>query len=78
MTDLAKRKLVQAIGVASALGPFAIGQSSAQAHKGDIVIGASQPITGIFSFAGVAMNNAFNDFVAWKNAQGGVQGRKLR
>lgn len=78
MTDLAKRKLVQAIGAASALGPFAIGSSSAQAHKGDIVIGASQPITGIFSFAGVAMNNAFNDFVSWKNANGGVQGRKLR
>ena len=78
MTDLAKRKLVQAIGAASALGPFAIGSSSAQAHKGDIVIGASQPITGIFSFAGVAMNNAFNDFVSWKNASGGVQGRKLR
>lgn len=78
MTDIAKRKLVQGIGAAAALGPFAVGSSSAQAHKGDIVIGASQPITGIFSFAGVAMNNAFNDFVAWKNASGGVAGRKLR
>lgn len=58
MTDLNKRKLVQTMAAVGALGPFAMGTSSAQAHKGDIVIGASQPITGIFSFAGVAMNNA--------------------
>lgn len=78
MTNFTRRKIVQTIGAASALGPFAIGQSSAQAHKGDIVIGASQPITGVFSFAGTAMNNGLNDFVQWKNGQGGVMGRKLR
>ncbi len=78
MTDINRRKLVQTIGAAAALGPFAIGTSSAQAHKGDIVIGASQPITGVFSFAGVAMNNGLNDFVQWKNANGGVAGHKLR
>ena len=78
MTDLQKRKLVQGMGAAAALGPFAIGRSSAQAQKGEIVIGASQPITGVFSFAGAAMNNGLNDFVAWKNLSGGVQGRKLR
>ena len=78
MTDINRRKLVQAIGAAGALGPFAIGSSSAQANKGDIVIGASQPITGVFSFAGAAMNNGLNDFVQWKNANGGVAGRKLR
>lgn len=78
MTDISRRKLVQAIGAASALGPFSIGSSSAQAHKGEIVIGASQPITGVFSFAGAAMNNGLNDFVQWKNANGGVAGRKMR
>lgn len=78
MTDIQKRKLVQGLGAAAALGPFAIGRSQAQAHKGDIVIGASQPITGVFAFAGTAMNNGLNDFVAWKNLNGGVQGRKLR
>ena len=46
--------------------------------KGEIVIAASQPITGIFAFAGTAMNNGLNDFVLWKNANGGVAGRKLR
>ena len=78
MSGFQRRKLVQAIGVASTLGPFAIGTSSAQAHKGDIVIGASQPITGVFSFAGKDMNFGLNDFVQWKNANGGVAGRKMR
>lgn len=78
MTDIKRRRLVQTIGAAASLGPFSIGRSSAQAHKGDIVIGAAQPITGVFSFAGVAMNNGLNDFVQWKNANGGVLGRKLR
>ena len=78
MTDFQRRKLVQAIGAVATLGPFAIGKSSAQAHKGEIVIGASQPITGVFSFAGTAMNYGLNDFVQWKNANGGVVGRKMR
>ncbi len=78
MSGISRRTLVQSIGAAATLGPFAAGGAAAQAHKGDVVIGASQPITGIFSFAGVAMNHAFNDFVAWKNSKGGVAGRQLR
>jgi branched-chain amino acid transport system substrate-binding protein len=78
MTRITRRQVVQSIGAAAALGPFAIGRSQAQAHKDDIVIGASQPITGVFSFAGVAMNQGLNDFCAWKNGKGGVLGRKLR
>ena len=78
MTQITRRKLVKAMGATAVLAPFSIGRSYAQAHKGDIVIGASQPITGIFSFAGVAMNNGLNDFVQWKNSKGGVMGRKLR
>jgi branched-chain amino acid transport system substrate-binding protein len=78
MTDIIRRKLVQGIGVTATIGPFAIGAARAQAHKGDIVIGAGQPITGVFAFAGVAMNNGLNDFVEWKNANGGVLGHKLR
>ncbi|MFO1218681.1 MAG: ABC transporter substrate-binding protein [Burkholderiaceae bacterium] len=75
---ITRRQLVQSIGAAASLGPFAIGSSQAQAHKGDIVIGAAQPITGVFSFAGVAMNMGLNDFCAWKNSKGGVMGRKLK
>jgi branched-chain amino acid transport system substrate-binding protein len=72
-----RRKLVQAIGAASALGPLGVMHAAAQA-RGDIVIGASQPITGVFSFAGTAMNNGLNDYVQWRNSKGGVMGRKLR
>jgi len=77
MTDFQRRKLVQAAGAAAALGPFGVMHAAAQA-KGDIVIGASQPITGVFAFAGSAMNMGLNDFVQWKNSKGGVAGRKLR
>ncbi|MDB5859191.1 MAG: transporter substrate-binding protein [Ramlibacter sp.] len=73
-----RRKLVQAMGAASVLGPLAVIRSEAQAPKGDIVIGASQPITGVFAFAGTAMNNGLNDYVAWRNSKGGVAGRQLR
>ena len=76
--DALRRQLIQAAGAAVALGPLAAGNAMAQAQKGDIVIAASQPITGVFSFAGTAMNNGLNDFVQWKNANGGVAGRKLR
>ncbi len=78
MTDIKRRTLVQALGAAATLGPFSIGSSSAQAHKGDIVIGAAQPMTGVFAFAGMAMEWGLNDFVQWKNSKGGVLGHKLR
>ncbi len=38
MTNIVRRKIVQSIGAAASLGPFAIGSASAQAHKGDIVV----------------------------------------
>ncbi len=77
MTNIVRRKIVQSIGAAAALGPFTIGAARAQA-PGEIVIAASQPITGVFSFAGTDMNNGLNDFVQWKNENGGVLGRRLR
>ncbi len=78
MASIIRRKLVQSIGAAATLGPFTIGSAQAQAHKGDIVIGAAQPITGVFSFAGVAMNMGLNDYCAWRNSKGGVLGHGLR
>ncbi|MFT3821260.1 MAG: ABC transporter substrate-binding protein [Rubrivivax sp.] len=78
MNQPTRRQIVQGLGAAAALGPFAIGSSQGQTHKGDIVVGAAQPITGVFSFAGIAMNNGLNDYCAWRNAKGGVMGRKLK
>jgi branched-chain amino acid transport system substrate-binding protein len=78
MTRITRRRLVQGLGAAATLGPFAIGTSHGQAAKGDIVVGAAQPMTGVFSFAGVAMNNGLQDYCAWRNSKGGVMGRKLK
>lgn len=44
----------------------------------DIVIGASMPLTGVFGFAGVAVNNAFQDYVKIVNDAGGINGHKLK
>lgn len=44
----------------------------------DIVIGASMPLTGVFGFAGIAVNNAFQDYVKIVNDAGGINGHKLK
>jgi len=43
-----------------------------------VTIGACQPITGRFAFAGVGINAALQDFVAYANEKGIVKGKKLR
>jgi len=77
MTNQMRRKIVQSIGAAASLGVLGARPSFAQAPS-EIVIGGAQPLTGIFSFAGVAMHAGLGDYVAWRNANGGVSGRKLR
>jgi branched-chain amino acid transport system substrate-binding protein len=51
--------------------------AAARAADEVITIGACQPITGRFAFAGVALNQAFQDFVAYANEKGLVKGKKL-
>lgn len=77
MKQLNRRQVVQGLG-ASALSPFLISHGATNAQSNDIVIGAAQPITGVFAFAGLQMHYGLKDFIDWKNAKGGVQGRKLR
>jgi len=79
LTKLTRREVVGSLGAAGAaavVSPFVGDRALAQ--SGDIVVGAGQPLTGIFSFAGVAMDAGLNDYCAWRNENGGVQGRKLR
>ena len=62
----------------AAAGCLALGlQAPAQAAD-DIVIGASMPMTGVFAFAGIALNNAFQDYVKIVNDAGGIDGRKVK
>jgi len=75
MKKVSRRTVIQGLG-ATALGPFLVGLPRAQTSQ--VVIGAAQPITGVFAFAGLLMHYGINDFCQWKNAQGGVQGRMLR
>jgi branched-chain amino acid transport system substrate-binding protein len=77
MQQLNRRQIVQSIG-ASALLPMLVGHGTADAQADEIVVGAAQPITGVFAFAGVQMHYGLKDFLDWKNAKGGVQGRKFR
>ncbi|MDD5333280.1 MAG: ABC transporter substrate-binding protein [Rhodoferax sp.] len=44
----------------------------------DIVIGGSIPMTGVFAFAGVGINDGLADYVKIVNEAGGIKGRKLR
>lgn len=77
MKQLNRRQVVQGIG-ASALLPMLASYGSASAQTNDIVVGAAQPVTGVFAFAGLQMHYGLKDFLDWKNAKGGVQGRKFR
>jgi branched-chain amino acid transport system substrate-binding protein len=60
---------VAAIAAAAAL--------SARAADEEIKIGACQPITGRFAFAGQHLNAGLGDYIAYANAQGLVKGKKL-
>lgn len=50
---------------------------SARAAEEEIRIGACQPITGRFAFAGVHLNAGLGDYIAYANEQGLVKGKKL-
>lgn len=51
--------------------------SKAQALD-DVTIGGSIPLTGVFGFAGIGVNNGISDYVKIVNETGGIKGRKLR
>lgn len=77
MTRITRRQIVKGAG-AAALGPLMLRHAPAAAQGTDIVIGAAQPVTGVFAFAGLQMHHGMQDYVEWRNGKGGVQGRKLR
>ncbi|WP_412050123.1 ABC transporter substrate-binding protein [Hoeflea sp. Naph1] len=52
--------------------------SGAMADDGDIVIGGSLPLTGVFAFAGVAIEAGMQDYISIVNEAGGIDGRKVR
>jgi branched-chain amino acid transport system substrate-binding protein len=71
MTSQRKTRLV----VAALLAGAAL--SARAAGEEEIKIGACQPITGRFAFAGVHLNAGLGDYIAYANEQGIVKGKKL-
>ncbi len=80
-----KRKLL-ALGLGAAASTVlplrALAQAKAAAKPAapgeDIVFGASVPLTGVFAFAGIAIDLGIKDYLSIVNESGGVKGRKVR
>ena len=56
---------------------LALAGPGARAADDEIRVGACQPITGRFAFAGVNINAGLQDYLAYANEQGLVKGKKL-
>ena len=82
MTSITKLALVLALGLAAATAGFAQAQKAAPAKAAasteDIVFGASVPLTGVFSFAGIGIDAGIKDYLSILNESGGVKGRKVK
>lgn len=74
MLGITKRTFL-ALAASSAL--VAAAPAFAQ-EDGDIVIGGSLPLTGVFGFAGVAIEAGIQDYIKIFNENGGANGRNLR
>jgi branched-chain amino acid transport system substrate-binding protein len=64
------------IAVVTAVTAMGIG-STASAQQEDIVLGGSIPMTGVFAFAGVAIDVGIKDYLKILNDAGGIKGRKV-
>ncbi|CAN7333497.1 ABC transporter substrate-binding protein [Variovorax sp. LjRoot178] len=76
-----KRTLLAALA-ASVLSLGTLAQtkpaSAAAASKEDIVFGASVPLTGVFAFAGIGIDQGIRDYLQILNEGGGINGRKVK
>jgi len=68
------KRIVAATGITAA---FALAAGGALAADDVIKIGAAQPITGRFAFAGVSINAGLQDYINYANETGLVKGKKL-
>lgn len=70
-----RRKLLKSGAAAAALSGLPL---RAFAQQGDVVLGASVPLTGPFAFAGAGINDGIADYVDIINQDGGIAGRAVR
>lgn len=74
MTGITKRALL-ALAASSA---FVFAGPAAAQDGEEIVIGGSIPLTGVFAFAGVAIEAGIRDYLSILNEEGGIDGRPVR
>lgn len=70
------RRQTLAAGIGA--GALLAGARPSAAQASEIVIGGSIPLTGVFAFAGVGVNDGIADYVKIVNEAGGVAGRRVR
>jgi branched-chain amino acid transport system substrate-binding protein len=59
--------------------PATLAQNApAKAAPDDIVLGGSIPLTGVFAFAGIGIDQGIKDYLTILNEGGGIKGRKVR
>ncbi|WP_151633503.1 ABC transporter substrate-binding protein [Noviherbaspirillum aerium] len=72
------KKWLAALAAAGTLG-FAASASAQQGNQqGDIVLGGSIPMTGVFAFAGIGIDAGIKDYLKIVNDAGGIKGRKIQ
>lgn len=67
-----------AMGLLAGATGLGLGIGAAQAQQGDIVIGGSLPMTGVFAFAGIGIEAGMQDYIKIVNEAGGIEGRNVR
>lgn len=67
-----------AAALAATPAAFAQKAPSKAESKEDIVLGGSIPLTGVFAFAGIAIDQGIKDYLTILNEGGGIKGRKVR
>lgn len=78
MTELSRRSLMQIMGATALAGGLGFSAHSARADAGELVIGGSLPLTGVFAFAGIAIEKGMQDYIRIVNEAGGIAGRTVR
>lgn len=79
MTQVSRRSMLQLMG-ASALASGTLGFTATElrAQDGELVIGGSLPLTGVFAFAGIGIEKGMQDYIKMVNDLGGIAGRTVR
>lgn len=78
MSTWNRRQILKAAGAATVGAPLSSSNVFAQKASKEVVIAASMPVTGVFSMAGGFLSAGLSDYIAWRNAKGGILGQKIR